>query len=315
MRHVNMQPMARGLSRLSVVAIALACWVVPAASSEAHGASLDSEVQIEPAQRPGAPPRPATPVQASQHDVTLATWDLGGSAAPDHPSNKPNFHPAVRVLVSTRLLSSERRSGNLGSRAILAQTRSAGYWPFRLCFEEELRVRPRADGVAVLRFSVGSVGKVTYARRLPSALSGAAMQCLRRAVYALRFKASLPRRVDAELSVRFSGGDVDLAPRNEVAPRMLPDADVVAATVAPEVRLCYASARQQDRGLWGRLLFTLQMGLNGEVRQVAVTPSMWAPQALSTCIERALETLRFPGHEGAIQLVFRLGSLPGEGAR
>ena len=93
--------------------------------------------------------RPRLPgaVQAAVHDELLARWNVGGTGDPTFISNRSNYHPGARVVVDTTVVAGRlpvrsrhgRRRGVLSQQGLLAQSRTQGYWPFRLCFEDGLR--------------------------------------------------------------------------------------------------------------------------------------------------------------------------------
>ena len=292
------------------IALCLAVGLPPenARSHPQNRAAPQELVELEGVYETGARPRPSAAVIASQHDAQLSSWNAGGSSQPDSVTARSGFHPAVRVLVESRALRDLGKRG-LTDRAILAQTRNQGYWPFRLCYEATLRDHASAAGQSVLRFSIDRRGRVSYARRLSSRLPSEGVSCLRKALYGLRFTPSPQRRVDVDVSIKLSPGDVPVLPlpKTASAPR---EAGGVQETL-PAVRGCYRLGLRKDARLWGRLALAVRIDEQGRIRELTETESRFPDPAVTECVRQVLiGTPIGPAPPGGWTLAYRLGTLP-----
>jgi hypothetical protein len=258
---------------------------------------------------------------ASAFDEQLARWNLGGSSDPAHPSNRPNYHPAPRVLVELGPLSRKidkhsQRAKAFSAATLLAEARSRGYWPFRTCFEQGLRARPTLSGRTRLRLSIGSGGLVTAGRVLATELAErTTAQCLALAARGLSFRHAPTRRLDVELSVKLWPGDAPLPPR-ELArtPRELETSALAGAFMesAPALARCCESALARDPRLWGRVALCVETNADGAVVKARETESRFADPAASACMAQELGALRLPTRGQALEVVLavRCGSPP-----
>jgi hypothetical protein len=218
-------------------------------------------------------------VQASAADEELARWDVGGSSDPAYISNRPGFHAAPRVVVDVlmrRGLLPVRSStkGVLSETAVLAQARNRGYWPFRLCFEAGLRKDSKLRGKSRVRLVIASNGHVASSRLVSTELTDQeTATCIAARATQLKFAPPPPRRLDAEVDVDLSPGD---APMPELR---LGGVDPAVAAVALDTRgleaalagalgpaqACFAARRENNAGLWGRILFRVDIDGHGNV--------------------------------------------------
>lgn len=279
----------------------------------------------------GARPRPQGAVQASVADEDLARWNVGGNGDPNHPSSRAGFHPAPRVLVDVSI-----RSGSLPKRSktksvfsetsLVAQTRNAGYWPFRLCYEEGLRRDPALRGKTRVRFVVESNGRVRSERMAFTELKDHAVaKCLSARVRAMRFSPAPQRRVHADTTIDLGPGDAPLpdSVRAEAANGTAGDpsgikVDQGAVTRALEERLgkvtaCYEEALARDPKLWGRVAMLMDVDAEGRVLSAAEYGSHFPDPAVPACAVEALRgALVPPCVSGAFRLVWgvKLGTPP-----
>ena len=122
-----------------------------------------TKVLIEPPYSALGHPRLATEMMTLARDEELFQWALGGSADPAHPSNRPGYHPATRVVVDVQLLSRAPKGAN---KRLLAIARSTGYWPLRACFETAQRSTPKLERSARVRLTLGATGRVLGSRSM-----------------------------------------------------------------------------------------------------------------------------------------------------
>lgn len=272
-------------------------------------------------------PRPAGPVFAAGEDEALARWNLGGTGDPSFISNRSGFHPGARVVVDTELVAGQlpAKSGpGLSQRALLAQSRSRGYWPLRLCYEDALRRSPKLSGETRIRFTLAPSGNVTRAEVRSTALDEEAGRCLTLAVENLSYHPGPARGLVAvDLSVKFWRGD---APVPAIGPasgtvfenpgRLEPEAvSSVMASALPAIEACYSRGTAQDPLLWGRLGVRVDLSPEGAIDSVQESESRFPDAEVSACVVATVETLKFPAPTGgALSFVqaFRLGTPPAE---
>ncbi len=297
-----------------------------------EGAAPRAIVAAERAFVLGARPRPQGAVQASVADEDLARWNIGGNGDPNHPSSRAGYHPAPRVLVDVSI-----RSGSLPKRSktksvfseasLVAQTRNAGYWPFRICYEEGLRRDPALRGKTRVRFVVESNGHVKSERMAFTELKDHAVaKCLSARVRSIRFSPAPPRRVHADTTIDLNPGDAPLpdSVRAETASVTSGDPagikmDQGAVTNALEERLgkvttCYEEALARDPKLWGRVAMLMDVDAEGRVLRAAEYESHFPDPAVPACTVEALRgaVVPPPPLSGAFRLVWgvKLGAPP-----
>ncbi|HET9933177.1 MAG TPA: AgmX/PglI C-terminal domain-containing protein [Polyangiaceae bacterium] len=272
--------------------------------------------EIEPPYLPGKYPRPVGRMAASLADEELARWNVGGSSQSAHPSNRPNYHPAPRVVVDLRPLGRalpERatKSRFASAASLLAEARNQGYWPFRTCYEQGLRESAELSGQVQVRVRVAPSGRVASARLRGSPLkSHHTVECVLRAASALTFKKPPARRVDADLSVKFWPGDAPLPPRDERV-GVAWDPTAIAAAVSAEssdLARCCVDALARDPQLWGRLAFTVHTDSTGRVRESHETESRFPDSRASDCVREALARLsQLPATPAQFVVALRCG--------
>lgn len=269
-----------------------------------------ARVELEPPYKTFQRPRSAGPVLAAGEDEALSRWNVGGTGDPNFISNRASFHPGARVVVDTELLAGQlpaKSGAGLTQRALLAQSRSRGYWPLRLCYEDALRRNPKLSGETRVRFTIGRSGKVTRAHLERTALDEEAGRCLSLAVENLSYEPGPSAGLVAvELSVKFWRGDAPL-PTIGPAPGQLfenpgrLEPNVVAEVLAPAVPAvenCYARGLIRDPGLWGRLGLRIDLAVDGTVASVHEDESRFPDREVSECVVSQLAQLNFPPPAG-----------------
>lgn len=296
--------------------------------SEAAHAELT--VAAERPYRLGARPRAQGAVQASVADEDVARWNVGGSSDPGLPSNHPGFHPAPRVLVDVNV-----RSGTLPKRAksksalseasLVAQIRNAGYWPFRLCYEDGLRRDSSLRGKTRVRLTVEASGRVNSERMAFTELKDHSVaKCLSARVRALHFSPAPPKRVHADITVDLNPGD---APLPDGIRRDAPvgsaeseggKLDETAAARALDGRLaamtsCYEQGLGRDPKLWGRVAILMDVDGQGRVLSAAEIDSHFPDKVVLACAFEALRGTSLPppvGGPARVVWAVKLGSPP-----
>jgi len=294
------------------------------AAPDPSGPSTTSEKAVVEALYPfGRRPRPEGAVLASVQDEAVARWNLGGSTDPNHASHIASLHVAPRVFVETRALSAglPRRGSTkrLSQAGVLAQTRSHGYWPFRLCYEQVLRADPKARQRVVARFTIGRRGQVTGARPLRGeSVSADLADCMARALRKLTFAPAPRRASDFELTVDLAPGDMPLPDPPAAAPRSEPSSPPPAAAEALEpargaIQRCFEVARASDPELWGRLALAIEIDRLGRAAQVRQLDSRFPAADVVACARKAVLEAGALGPEGDPRVLvwaLRLGRPP-----
>jgi hypothetical protein len=260
-----------------------------------------------------ARPRAQDPVQAAADDDELARWDVGGSSDPRSVSSQASYHPGTRVVVDTR--PAKRRPGapalpeprGLSYQRVQAQTRSQGYWPFRLCFEVGQRDKKGKGGETRVAFTIGTRGKVRAARLLDSKLGNtASASCMVREVFKLAFTPAPASTLRMVASIRIYPGDAELP--------VVPDAAVIASlpsgdfdpeamrarVTAKQLELdtCFEEPRRADPALWGRLALSVVLEIDGSVHRVSEVESRFPNAAATRCAQVLVSSLVFPSVNG-----------------
>ena len=255
-----------------------------------------------------APPAAQDPAQAATAAEELARWNLGGSADPTAVSSQGSYHPGTRVVVDTR--PAKRRSGapalpsprGLTHQRIQAQSRSRGYWPFRLCFELGQQDKKGPGGETRVAFTIGTRGKVSAARLLDSKLGSSASACMVREMLKLEFTPAPRNKLRMVASIRIYPGDAELpaAPNPAVLASLARaefDPEAARARVIAkqsELDACFAEARSADPELWGRLALSVILEIDGSVHRVTEVESHFPNAAATRCAQVLVSSLIFP---------------------
>lgn len=288
-------------------------------------AALAARVQRESPYKTFQRPRSPGAVYAAGEDEALARWNLGGTGDPTFISNRANFHPGARVVVDTELVAGQlpaKTGPGLSQRTLLAQSRSRGYWPLRLCYEDALRRDAKLSGETRIRFTIGRSGRVTRAEVRRTALDEEAGRCLSLAVENLSYEPGPAfGLVAVELSVKFWRGDAPLpaigpAPGNlfENPGRLEPN--VIAEVLEPalsDVERCYAQGLVRDPALWGRIGLRIDLGADGSIEGVHEDESRFPDREVSGCVVTHVSQRTFPAPSGgplSFVQAFRLGAPP-----
>jgi hypothetical protein len=301
---------------------------LPVADAPVERAPL--AVVVEKPYLPYQRPRPAGSVNASVADVQLARWNVGGTGDPDYVSNRADFHPATRVRVDARVISGHlpsRRSGRRHARLtradVLAESRSHGYWPFRLCFEDDEHDHAHLHGQSTFVLSVSRTGRVARARLERTHLDDHDVaRCLLDRARHLHFAPAPGHAIRVWLSVKLWPGDAPL-PRHDLASELDPAqpqalalgaVERAAAPLETEVAGCYRAGLERDRKLWGRIELRIDLDRHGRVRAARQVESRFPDYQVVRCVEDALSSVTFPAPaRGPASFIYavRLGRPPG----
>lgn len=245
-------------------------------------------VAIEPPYSPLGHPRLGTEMATLERDEELFQWALGGSSAPQHPGNRPGYHPATRVVVDVRLLS---RAPVGSTKRVERIARSSGYWPLRACFEQAQRLSPRSERAARVRLSLGATGKLLGARLMEAPAEREYGRCVLERLRKLDFTPGFSRKLDVEISVKQWPGHAPVPPRApEDAPRLRASDALRASLEAlrPALGACYRARLERDRGLWGRLALRLELDGDASVRGAREVETRFPDPAMVECARQAV---------------------------
>lgn len=260
-------------------------------------------VVIEPPYSALGHRRLATEMLTLGRDEELMQWALGGTADPEHPSNRPGYHPATRVVVDLELLS---RAPKGSTRRLLATARSSGYWPFRACFEAAQRLSPKTERSARVRLTLSARGKALAGRSIGPASDRDYAHCVLERVRALDFSPGFLRKLDVEISLKQWPGHAPLpphAPDGAAAPRLPEVARASLESLTPTLGACYQTGLSADSKLWGRLALRLKLGEGGAVQEAAQVETRFPNAAVVDCARQALLGARL-GDCGVGELTF-----------
>lgn len=255
---------------------------------------LEPRVLLEPLYSAHGHPLLATEMQTLGRDEELFQWALGGSSNPEHPSRRPGYHPATRVVVDVQLLS----RAPLGStKRLLRIARSSGYWPLRACFEDAQRALPKAERATKVRLTLAASGKVLGARSIGPTPEKGYARCALERLRELDFRPGFTRKLDVEISVKQWPGHAPVPPhaaRDE--PPLRASAETAAALqgLSPALVACYEPALRRDPQLWGRVALRLSLGDDGEVQQASPVETQFPDPEVTECARRAIVGARLP---------------------
>ncbi len=253
----------------------------------------------------------ATDMLTLARDEELFQWALGGSSRPEHVSRRTGFHPATRVVVDVSLLS---RAPKGSTRKLLRVARSAGYWPFRSCFEDAQRAVAKPSRQARLRLTLGAQGRVLGSRSLGATSERSYANCVLTKARALDFRPGFGRKLDIELTVKQWPGDAPVPPRapdDETPLAANAESQVELAALRSRFSECYRAALAQDEGLWGRVALRLTLAPDGSVQDSQPVETTFPDPEVTRCARRAVAGVRLSGVTGQeLTLAVRLGQLP-----
>jgi hypothetical protein len=272
---------------------------------------VEARVWLEPPYSALGHARLATEMQTLGRDEELFQWALGGSSAPAHPSNRPGYHPATRVVVDVQLLS---RAPKGSTQRLLRVARSSGYWPLRACFEDAQRATPKPERAAKVRLTLSAFGKVLGARSVGSALERDYARCVLERFKALNFAPGFTRKLDVELSVKQWPGHAPVpprAPKDAPAVRLGKEANAALAALTPALVACYEPALARDSKLWGRVALQVSLSEEGTVEGAVPVESQFPEPEVTECARRAVVGARLPAAPlRELRLAVRFGQPP-----
>src|SRR5579872_4265810 len=198
------------------------------------------------------------------------------------------YHPAPGIVVDV-----VDARGPAPAADLQRVARSAGYWPFRRCYEEGLRRDQALAGKVFLQVRVSANGAVERSdlARWTLGDESVAACVAREARHLAFFVADAP--TDAVVTITLATGD-------EPVPVARPIADAGRVRQAlraswPAVEECYAAALDGRPDTGGRMELRFRIAPSGEVADVAEGGSGRFPDAdVTRCVLRAIRTASLP---------------------
>lgn len=298
---------------------------VVAAPPDGAGAPLEAPIEIELPYKLYERPRAEGAVYAAGQDEELARWNVGGTGDPSFISNRPGYHPGARVVVNLRVVGgriAKRSRTGMSEARLLAQARSKGYWPIRICFENALRRDDEQHGETRIRVRIARSARVLDTRILDSELDEPGARCLNEVLSNLRFSAPMPHgTVTADVSIKLWPGDAPV-PVNEAPPGVTVNNPGLLERKAARQLLvdsvesledCYRAGLVRDPGLWGRVQLLVEFDEHGQLKRVSENESRFPDAEVTRCIVNAVEQLELPKPRGGTLLYnqgIRLGPAP-----
>ncbi|MES1184514.1 MAG: hypothetical protein ABUL60_11910 [Myxococcales bacterium] len=277
----------------------------PAAVADAPRARV--VVLLEPPYSALGHPRLGTEMATLALDEELFQWALGGSSDPAHPSNRPGYHPATRVVIDVQLLS---RAPKGSTARLLRVARSTGYWPLRACFEAAQRLAVKSERSAKVRLTLSANGKVLGARSLGPMPEREYARCVLERVRGLDFTPGFTRKLDIEVSLKQWPGHAPVPPRAPDGPAVHLSKEAMASLegLTPALSACYEKGLAGDANLWGRLAFKVELTPDGAVQQATAVETHFPDATVTECARQALLGARLisPG-TSALTFAVRLG--------
>ncbi len=182
-----------------------------------------------------------------------------------------------------------------GPRAAELQgvARSAGYWPFRRCYEEGLRRDQGLAGKVSLDVAMSAAGAIERADVVSATLRDESVAlCIGREATHLAFP---PREspTKAKIDISLSAGDEPVT-----VPRPAVHADEVREALRaswPAVEQCYASELAKRPGAGGRMELRFRARSSGEIVEVAEEGEpRFADIDVTRCVLGVYRTTRLP---------------------
>jgi hypothetical protein len=252
--------------------------------------------------------RLATEMLTLGRDEELFQWALGGTSDPEHPSNRPGYHPATRVVVDVQLLS----RAPLGSTKRLQRVaRSTGYWPLRGCFETAQRLATKTERNARVRLTLGATGKVLGSRSLGPMPERDYTRCVLERLHGLDYTPGFTRKLDVEINVKQWPGHAPIPPRapdNTPPLRLSNEARAALEGLSPALTTCYEKGLATDAKLWGRIALRLQLASDGAVQKADPVETRFPNPEVVECVRQVVLGARVSS-PGVSELTFgvRLG--------
>ncbi|HEY8039257.1 MAG TPA: AgmX/PglI C-terminal domain-containing protein [Polyangiaceae bacterium] len=263
-----------------------------------------------PPVRGAAEAMPSSPLPAAPHVVLVDELPYRATHTrarelPEHAKHGKKkgrhgrpFHPAPGIVVDV-----VDAQGGASAADMQRLARSAGYWPFRTCYEEGLRRDQHLGGKVSMDLAVAPGGAVER-----STLTGATLHdesvvlCVAREAKHLTL-APGESATAAKLEVTLSTGDEPVP-----VPHAAPHADELREALHaswPAVQQCYAGelARRPDVG--GRLELRFRAKANGEIDEVSEGEPRFGDVDVTRCVLGVYRTARLPAlHHGSHETTF-----------
>lgn len=197
-------------------------------------------------------------------------------------------HAGPRVVVDATEDQGGTRAAELQSVA-----RSAGYWPFRRCYEEGLRRDQGLAGKVSLDVAVAPSGSVERADMVSATLRDESVAlCIGREATHLAFPLG-DAPIRAKIEVSLAAGDEPVT-----VPRPALHADELREALRaswPAVEQCYASELAKRPGAGGRMELRFRARSSGEIAEVSEEGDARFPDVdVTRCVLGVYRTTRLP---------------------
>ena len=291
-----------------------------ATSDPAHpDRTINTMLDWEPAARPRENERPKANINTSLADEKLGRWNIGGNGDATYISNRRGYHPGTRVIVE--ILSPNLKRGEAPKtpniRHYLAEFRSRGYWPYRMCFEATARDNPTKGGDTWIRVQFNAHGRGITSRLLKSNINRPQIaECLARATHLISLQ-RLPRiGANFTLAVRVLPGDAPLIPSSSIDFKTIKvDPGKFTTAFLPTqiaIEACVRAGLDRDPKLWGRLALLMYLDNLGRVVQAVEHESHFPNSSVVKCSVDAARALWLPNisKAGWYLIALRVGTIP-----
>jgi hypothetical protein len=269
------------------------------AAEEAQG-PLPTDESAEARGAEALPPDVQRVILVDEMPHYAVRWRLQEASDPAHAHAKLHgrhgrpYHPAPGIIVDV-----VEAHGGAHSTDLQRVARSAGYWPFRRCYEEGLRRDQRLAGKVSLDMRVASTGSVE--RSMPKGATlrdDSVIACVAREARGLSFAPS-ESPTDAAMDVTLATGDEPVP-----VARPVPSAErlrEVLRTSWPAVEQCYASELTRHPDAGGHMELRFRVGSEGEILEVAEDGDpRFGDMEVTRCVLGVYRTSQFPGLDHAI---------------
>jgi hypothetical protein len=259
------------------------------------------EISIEPVVVEGYRLRPTGEIAGAGFDEEVQRWNYGGNSDPTHISNRPTYHPGTRVVLDatprlSRKLLKSKFGMSLHTR-LVSGLRNRGYWPIRICFENETRQYPDLGGKTRVKVKLDAQGNVIFSRLVSSTVrKNTVGRCIANVLRTLRTDRPLGRATEADLLISTWPGDLPLLalPKAPVygSSRFTP-IERILETNRNTIEACFEDSRRLDPKIWGRLKLAFQLDEFGKPFDVQESESHFNDPKTVRCISEILKSLTF----------------------
>ena len=241
------------------------------------------------------------------------------TATRNYVSNRIGYHPGTRVIVEAEASRGTPIRSDKSSviRQYLAEFRSLGYCPYRICFESTARDPPAKGSDTWMRVRANPRSRFVTAKLIKSDFDRAQInECILHATRSIRLRHPLLFGAFFTLRVRVIPGDAPLAPAVSMTERPSTVDPVVFreafGPIQESIEHCIREGFRHDPKLWGRMALLLQFDRAGRVVSATEHNSHFPDPSVVRCSTLAAHELRLPElvEPGSILIALKVGALP-----